>query len=77
MLISGCNFLPTGHYKAVAKDYDSFIGYMYDEVADITCRWLNLQPSDSLADIGGGTGAISSLIHGKAGKGILKQHWLI
>ena len=46
---------------------------MYDEKADITCRWLNLLPSDSLVDIGGGTGAISSLIHQKAGKGILKQ----
>ena len=41
---------------------------MYEELAEVSCKWLKLLPTDSLADIGGGTGAVSSLIWKKASK---------
>ncbi|XP_019861374.1 PREDICTED: uncharacterized protein LOC109589803 [Amphimedon queenslandica] len=58
-----------GHYKAIAQEYDFFYDHMYEELAEISCKWLKLLPTDSLADIGGGTGAISSLIWKKANLG--------
>ena len=45
---------------------------MYDKLAEASCKWLKLLPTDSLADIGGGTGAVSSLIWKKASKLLVK-----
>ena len=56
------------HYKKVAPKYDQFYNYIYSEQANITVRWLDLSPSDRLADVGGGTGGISTLVWKEASK---------
>ena len=67
-MISIYSLSSAGHYKAVAQEYDFFYDHMYEEQAELSCKWLKLLPTDSLADIGGGTGAVSSLIWKKARK---------
>lgn len=47
------------HYKRLARDYDEFLYYSPDFVRTLTARMidkLRLSETDTLADIGGGTG---------------------
>ena len=55
------------HYADVANRYDELYGFTKDYVAEFAVKHLQLKPDDHLADIGAGTGAISSLIWRKAG----------
>ena len=50
-----------------ANIYDDLWGFTYDYIAEFAVKHLQLKPDDLLADIGGGTGAISHLIWKKAG----------
>ena len=55
-------------YKKAAPKYDQFYNYVYSEKASITVRWLDLSTNDRLADVGGGTGGISTLVWKEASK---------
>ena len=55
------------HYSDVATDYDDLYGFTNDYIAGFAVKHLQLKPDDLLADIGAGTGAISSLIWEKSG----------
>ncbi len=55
------------HFTDVATRYDDLYGFTYDYLPEFAIKHLQLKPDDVLADIGGGTGAISSLIWKKAG----------
>lgn len=61
------------HYKSIAANYDALHSHyhMYDDIADMICGWLSLLPTDNVADIGAGTGGVSSLVWKKAGIYIL------
>ena len=50
-----------------ANIYDNLWAFTYDYIAEFAVKHLQLKPDDLLADIGGGTGAISHLIWKKAG----------
>ena len=54
------------HFTDVASRYDALYGFAYDYVPDFAIKHLQLEPDDVLADVGAGTGAISSLIWKKA-----------
>ena len=55
------------HFTDVASHYDDLYEFMYDYLPELAIKHLELKPDDVLADIGAGTGAISSLIWKKAG----------
>ena len=55
------------HFTDVASHYDDLYGFTYDYLPEFAIKHLELKPDDVLADIGAGTGAISSLIWKKAG----------
>ena len=55
------------HFTDVASRYDDLYGFTYDYIPQFAIKHLELKPDDVLADIGAGTGAISSLIWKKAG----------
>ena len=55
------------HFTDVASRYDDLYGFAYDYIPQFAIKYLELKPDDVLADIGAGTGAISSLIWKKAG----------
>ena len=55
------------HFTDVASRYDDLYGFAYDYLPEFAIKHLELKPDDVLADIGAGTGAISSLIWKKAG----------
>ena len=61
------------HFTDVASHYDDLYGFTYDYLPEFAIKHLELKPDDVLADIGAGTGAISSLIWKKAGNQILFQ----
>ena len=50
-----------------ANIYDDLWGFTFEYVAEFAVKHLQLKPDDLLADIGGGTGAISHLIWKKSG----------
>ena len=56
------------HFTDVASRYDDLYGFAYDYMSEFAIKHLHLKPDDILADIGAGTGAISSLIWEKAGE---------
>jgi ubiquinone/menaquinone biosynthesis C-methylase UbiE len=58
------------HFTDVASHYDDLYEFTYDYMTEFAIKHLQLKPDDILADIGAGTGAISSLIWKKAGKEI-------
>ena len=55
------------HFTDIASRYDDLYGFAYDYLPEFAIKHLELKPDDVLADIGAGTGAISSLIWKKAG----------
>jgi ubiquinone/menaquinone biosynthesis C-methylase UbiE len=55
------------HFTDVANRYDDLYCFTYDYLPEFAIKHLQLRPDDVLADIGAGTGAISSLIWKKAG----------
>ncbi len=55
------------HFTDVASHYDDLYGFAYDYLPEFAIKHLQLKPDDVLADIGAGTGAISSLMRKKAG----------
>ena len=59
------------HFTDVASRYDDLYEFMYDYLPEFAIKHLQLKPDDVLADIGAGTGAISSLVWKKAGKQVL------
>ena len=61
------------HFTDVASRYDELYGFAYDYIPDFAIKHLQLKPDDVLADIGAGTGAISSLIWKKAGEDLSLQ----
>ena len=61
------------HFTDVASHYDELYGFAYDYIPDFAIKHLQLKPDDVLADIGAGTGAISSLIWKKAGEDLSLQ----
>lgn len=61
-------FVESEYYDDEAANiYDDLWGFTYDYIAEFAIKHLQLKPNDHLADIGGGTGAISHLIWKKAG----------
>ena len=58
------------YFTDVATHYDDFCGFTCDYQLEFVIKHLQLKPDDILADIGAGTGALSSLIWKKAGKEI-------
>ena len=64
------------HFTDVASSYDALYGFAYDYIPEFAIKHLQLKPDDVLADIGAGTGAISSLILKKAGEEITAQLYL-
>ena len=56
------------HFTNVASRYDDLYGFAYDYIPDFAIKHLQLKADDILADIGAGTGAISSLMWKKAGE---------
>ena len=58
------------HFTDVASRYDDLYGFAYDYIPEFAIKHLQLKPDDILADIGAGTGAVSSLIWTKAGEEI-------
>ena len=54
------------HYDQLAKYYDQF--HDGDAVTMLAIEYLDLQPDDRVADIGGGTGSIAEVMHKKVGK---------
>ena len=58
------------HFTDVATHYDDLYGFIHDYELEFAIKHLQLKPDDILADIGAGTGALSSLIWKKAGKEI-------
>ena len=55
------------HYSDVATHYNDLYEFTYNYVAEFAVKHLQLKPDDLLADIGAGTGVISSLIWEKSG----------
>ena len=55
------------HYNRVARDYDHLFDHVYEAIAAIAVKHLNLSPDDRLAEIGGGTGEVTHLIWKMAG----------
>ena len=55
------------HFTDVASRYDDLYGFTYEYIPQFSIKHLELKPDDVLADIGAGTGAISSLIWKEAG----------
>ena len=55
-------------YASVAPRYDDLWGFTYQPIAELVVRYLQLEPDDHLADVGGGTGAVSHLMWKKAGE---------
>ena len=59
----------TEHYDHLSQFYDRVYGNENtSSVASVAIKYLDLQPDDMLADVGGGTGGIAEIIHKKVGK---------
>ena len=58
----------TPHFTSVAPRYDELWGFTYEPIAEFIVQYLQLEPDDHLADVGGGTGAVSHLVWKKAGE---------
>ena len=58
----------TAHYDKISAQYDSFYEYRYQTFSELAVKWLDIVPSDRVADVGGGTGAVSELIARKVGE---------
>ena len=56
------------HFTDVASRYDDLYGFTYDYGQEFAIKHLQLKPDDILADVGAGTGTLSSLIWKKAGE---------
>ena len=54
------------HYDHLSQFYDRF--YDNENAASVAIKYLDLQPEDKLADVGGGTGGVAEIIHKKVGK---------
>ena len=54
------------HYDRLSQCYDQF--YDNETVATLAIKYLDLQPEDRLADVGGGTGGVAEIIHKRVGK---------
>ena len=54
------------HYDRVSQSYDQF--FDNEAAATEVIKYLDLQPEDKLADVGGGTGAMAEILHKKVGK---------
>ena len=55
------------HYNKIAGEYDHLFDHVYETIAAIAVKHLNLSPDDRLAEIGGGTGEVAHLIWKMAG----------
>ena len=55
-------------YTSVAPRYDDMYRFMYETFAELIVQHLQLEPGDHLADVGGGTGAVSHLMWKKVGE---------
>ena len=55
-----------GHYDHMSQFYDQY--FDNETAATMAIKYLNLQPEDRLADVGGGTGCIAEIIHKRVGK---------
>ena len=55
------------HYADIADKYDDLYSFTYDYIAEFAVRHMDLEVDDLLADIGAGTGGVTSLIWKKAG----------
>ena len=55
------------HYNKIAGEYDHLFDHVYETIAAIAVKHLNLSPDDHLAEIGGGTGEVTHLIWKMAG----------
>ena len=53
------HLLSLDHYSALADNFDKFYGYWYEPTAEVIARYLDLVPTDKLADIGAGTAGIA------------------
>ena len=54
------------HYDHLSQFYDRF--YDNETAASVAIKYLDLQPEDRLADVGGGTGGVAELIYKRVGK---------
>jgi len=55
------------HYNTVASEYDHHHGHVYEFLATVALKHLNLSPDDRLVEIGGGTGEVAHLLWKMAG----------
>ena len=55
-------------FTSIATRYNELYRFMFEPMADLVVKYLPLDPDDHLADVGGGTGAISHLVWKKAGE---------
>ena len=54
------------HYDHLSQCYDQF--YDNEAAAKMVIKYLDLQPEDRLADVGGGTGGLAEAICKRVGK---------
>ena len=57
----------TDHYNKIAGEYDHLFGHIFEAIAAVAVKHLNLSPDDRLVEIGGGTGEEAHLIWKMAG----------
>ena len=50
---------PVAHYDKIADNFDKFYRFWYDPMAEIVAKYLDLKPTDRVADIGAGTGGVA------------------
>ena len=62
------SFFFAAHYDQLAAQYDSFYWYTREAFSELAVKRLGIVPSDRVADVGGGTGAVSELIARKVGE---------
>ena len=55
------------HFSRVAARYDELCRFAYEPKVKLAMKYLQLEPDDLLADVGGGTGEISHLVWKTAG----------
>ena len=54
------------HYDQLAHCYDEFNDN--EPAATLAIKYLDLQPEDRVADVGGGTGSIAEVMYKRVGK---------
>ncbi|KAJ7383000.1 hypothetical protein OS493_031170 [Desmophyllum pertusum] len=55
------------HYRSVAEKYDYFYQGKYEGYIPVLMKWLDLKPSNIVADIGSGTGFIAEQLYELSG----------